>query len=67
MEISYPKKDDVSEEAIDLIKRLIRKDPNERLGSNSGEGLMYSDLKKHPYFSGITFENIFSQPIPEIK
>lgn len=67
MEINYPKKEGVSDQTIDLIKKLIRKDPNERIGSNSGEGLMYADLKKHPYFEGVNFENIFQQPIPQIK
>ena len=28
---------------------------------------MYSDLKSHPYFKGVNFENIFEQEIPELK
>lgn len=43
------------------------KEPNERLGSNSKEGLMLEDLKKHPYFDKVDFDNIFNQEIPELK
>ena len=52
---------------MDLISKLLVKVPEKRLGSNQEEGLMFSDLKAHPYFKDINFETLFDQEIPEIK
>jgi hypothetical protein len=38
---------------MDLIKKLLRKSPEDRLGCNSKEGLTINDLKKHKFFKGI--------------
>ena len=67
VDLQFPKNDLISQEGIDLIKRLLVKEPEERLGSNSKEGLMFEDLKNHAYFKGINFENIFQQEVPELK
>jgi len=32
-EVEFPKNKDITEDAIDLIKRLLKKNPEERLGS----------------------------------
>jgi hypothetical protein len=50
-----------------LIKKLIVKIPEDRLGSNEKEGLRWKDLKGHPYFKNVNFENLFSQPVPHLK
>jgi len=44
--------------AKDLIEALLQIDPNDRLGAKS-----YVDLKKHPFFDGITWDNV-STSIP---
>ena len=36
VDYSFPKNDLISGEAIDLIKKLLKKNPEERLGSNFG-------------------------------
>lgn len=43
------------EDVIDLIKKLLRKNPEERLGSNLKQGYMMSDLKAHKLFKSINF------------
>jgi hypothetical protein len=50
-----------------LIKKLIVKIPEDRLGSNEKEGLRWKDLKGHPYFKSINFEDLFSQSVPHLK
>jgi serine/threonine protein kinase len=39
MDYNFPKNEKISESAIDLIKKLLQKNPKERLGSNSRNGL----------------------------
>ncbi len=43
----------VSDDAKNLINKLLEKDPGTRLGR---KGL--SEIKKHPFFSGISFEDL---------
>eukprot|EP01080_Neovahlkampfia_damariscottae_P011894 gene11894-5300_t len=57
--------------AKDLILKLTKKDPNERIGNKKGVG--YKELKSHPFFTGIDFDILNQQipppliPISEIK
>jgi serine/threonine protein kinase len=45
---------ELSEEAQDLILRLLYKDPNKRLGNKNGA----KDIKKHPWFNKINWKDI---------
>jgi serine/threonine protein kinase len=55
----------LSDEAVDLIKKLLERDINKRLGS----GLMDSaEIKQHPFYKGINFDAIYNkQFIPPSK
>ena len=53
--ISIPK------EAIDLIQKILIKDPTKRIGYGSKD---YKEIKEHPFFKGIDFDNFFEEPIP---
>ena len=55
------KKINIPEEAKDLIQKILVKDPKERLGYNSKD---YSEIKNHPFFKGINFDNLSEEPIP---
>ena len=58
-----PEKTQISDDALDLIKRLII-DVDKRLGYNGSE-----DIKKHPFFRRINWETLIdSRPpfIPEV-
>lgn len=46
-----------SDEARDLIKRLLVKDPANRLGSIDGS----DEIKKHPYFNGVNWDTLFQE------
>ena len=54
------------EEAKDLISKIFIKDPSKRIGYNSYD---YNDIKNHPFFKGINFDNIENEqpPISNIK
>ena len=48
------------EEARDLISKILIKDPTKRIGYNSKD---YSEIKNHPFFKGIDFDNLeFEDP-----
>ena len=57
---------DIPDDAKDLISKILIKDPQKRKGYISKD---YSEIKNHPFFKGINFDELESQspPILEIK
>lgn len=55
-----PEDSKISEEAKDLLRRLIA-DPDERLGTNGVE-----EIKNHPFFRGVDWENLRKVKAPLI-
>ena len=51
----------LSENARDLCKRLLEKDPSKRLGSGPRDAL---DIKEHPWFECINWEAILDKKAP---
>ena len=49
-------------QAKDLIKRLLTLNPEERLGTSS-----YAELKEHPFFEGVDWENLATTTPPPIQ
>ena len=58
-EIKYPKKIQVSENAKDLISKLLIKDQDLRLGAEGG----FETIKKHPFFKGFDFKALEEKKI----
>uniref|UniRef100_A0A6B2G2E1 Serine/threonine-protein kinase N2 (Trinotate prediction) n=1 Tax=Myxobolus squamalis TaxID=59785 RepID=A0A6B2G2E1_MYXSQ len=50
----------VGHETKDIIFKLLNRDPNTRLGA-SADGA--ADVKRHPYFHGINFNNLLNKEI----
>ena len=50
--LRFPGKIQVTKIAKDLIKKLLIKNQNERLGSKGG----FNEIKNHPFFEGFNFE-----------
>jgi serine/threonine protein kinase len=48
-------------QAKDLIEKILIKDPTKRIGFGSKD---YKEIKEHPFFKGIDFDNLFEEPIP---
>ena len=62
--LSFPDKTKISDEAYDLIKKLII-DVDKRLGYNGSE-----EIKRHPFFKKINWETLLNSIppfIPEVK
>ena len=49
--VKFPRRITVSEEAKDVIRKLLEKNPKKRLGSQSG----IEEIKSHPFFASIDF------------
>ena len=67
-ELRFPKTNNASKNAKDLIKKLLEKNPASRLGHEKG----FEEIKNHPFFQGINFENLINKTIeanykPDIK
>ena len=66
--VKFPKKINLSEEAKDIIQKLLEKSPKNRLGSKGG----IEEIKKHPFFAKIDF-NLIEQKkvqapfVPEVN
>jgi 3-phosphoinositide dependent protein kinase-1 len=67
MEYSFPA--DFDPAAKDLVEKLLVKDLDKRLGAGlPGSQYDFKNLKAHPFFKGIDFENINSmQPPIKVK
>ncbi len=63
-ELRFPKTPSVSKQAKDLIKKLLIKNPANRLGHAKG----FEEIKKHEFFKGLNFDNLINKKIaPEYK
>ena len=58
--VKFPKRISLSEDAKDVIRKLLEKNPKKRLGSQSG----IEEIKKHPFFASIDFDLIVEKKIP---
>lgn len=58
--VRFPKKITASEEAKDLLLKLLVKDQNQRLGSKGG----FNSIREHPWFKGYDFDSLLQKKIP---
>ena len=66
--ILYEENISISNNAKDLINKILVKDPSKRLGAGEPKtDLDLEHLKKHPFFKGIKWKNIFNQNVPNSK
>ena len=58
-EIKFPKNNNISAEAKDLLQKLLVKENNDRLGFEGG----FEVIKKHYFFNGIDFKSLEKKKI----
>ena len=58
--VKFPRRINLSEDAKDVIRKLLEKNPKKRLGAQSG----IEEIKKHPFFASIDFDAILEKKIP---
>ena len=59
-QVKFPKRVNLSEDAKDVIRKLLEKNPKKRLGSQSG----IEEIKNHPFFASLDFDAIVQKKIP---
>jgi protein kinase A len=57
--LSFPK--DISPEAKDLIKSLMKVDPKKRLGAGK---MGFAVIKSHPFFSRVNWQDVLEYKLP---
>ena len=58
--VKFPKKIKLKEETKDIIRKLLEKNPKDRLGSQRG----LEEIKEHPFFKTLDFDLIEQKKIP---
>ena len=58
--VKFPKKLNLSDDAKDIINKLLDNNPKKRLGSQNG----IEEIKTHPFFANIDFDLIEKKKIP---
>ena len=66
--VKFPKRITLSNEAKDIIQKLLEKNPKKRLGAQKG----LEEIKNHPFFAKINFNDVEQKKlkapfIPEIE
>ena len=59
-DVKFPEKPKSTPEARDIIRKLLVKDPTQRLGSQKD----VEDLKSHPWFKGFDWEALLARKMP---
>jgi serine/threonine protein kinase len=54
-----PKLKHLNGDCLDLVKRLLHKDPNERLGAKEG----ISEIKNHAFFQDICWKDVYNMKL----
>ena len=57
--VKFPKRINLSEDAKDVIRKLLEKNPKKRLGSQKG----IEEIKNHPFFASIDFDMVVHKQI----
>ncbi|KAI3450686.1 hypothetical protein Pfo_007351 [Paulownia fortunei] len=60
--LKFPQRPMVSSHARDLIRRLLKKEPENRLGSSKGA----AEIKQHPFFEGLNWALIRCETPPDL-
>lgn len=58
-DLKFPQRRPLSPQAVDIVSRLLDRNPDRRLGARSVE-----DVKTHLFFEGVNWEDVFAKRVP---
>lgn len=58
----FPSTAPISKECMDVILKLLKKEPTERLGDKGGP----KEIMEHPWFAKINFEDLINKKVNNI-
>lgn len=59
MPLTFPNEPEASDQAKDLLIKMLMKDPKERIGANDKQ-----EIKDHPFFAGINWKDVEMRKLP---
>ncbi|TBU41669.1 kinase-like protein [Dichomitus squalens] len=67
-QLEYDFPEGFDEQAQDLVRKLLVRDPDQRLGAGpSGSPYDMKALRSHPFFASINWRNLWSGPAPPLE
>lgn len=67
LNVEYTFPEDFDTEAKDLVMKLLKSNPKERLGASDSDETRYHSIRSHPFFEGVTWNDVHTQKPPEMK
>lgn len=65
--VDYDFPEDFDSDAKDLVTKLLRFNPKDRLGADDSIETRYHSIRNHPFFEGIKWNELFKCTPPEMK
>lgn len=66
--LDYTFPDGFDEDAMDLVRRLLVRDPTQRLGAGSPDSAhSYAALRTHSFFGSVSWETLWTDPAPPLE
>jgi 3-phosphoinositide dependent protein kinase-1 len=66
--LDYTFPDGFDEDAMDLVRRLLVRDPTQRLGAGSPDSAhSYAALRTHSFFASVSWETLWTDPAPPLE
>lgn len=67
LKLDYEIPENLDAPGADLITKLLKFKPLERLGATDDKNEIYKSIRAHPFFNGIDFEKLFTLTPPPLK